>query len=195
MPYTIVKFTNFFCNLYFPHSSSPLAKNKHAHVLSCFSRVWLFVTPWSVALQAPLYKRFFRQEYWSGMPYSPSGDLRNPRIESASLMSPALAGRLFTTSAKHSYQSWLLWSNITFFSQPHSNISLKMYYTCLTFPNGLYSSHEDRAYPSTLSLYLHITQYIALQVESLTERKYKQESNGIEEHNKRILKYNRRHQQ
>ena len=43
--------------------------------------------------------RFSRQEYWSGLPWPPSGDPPNPEIEPASLMSPALAGRLFTTSA------------------------------------------------------------------------------------------------
>ena len=42
---------------------------------------------------------FSRQEYWSGMPCPPPGDLPDPGIEPASLMSPALAGRFFTTSA------------------------------------------------------------------------------------------------
>ena len=41
---------------------------------------------------------FSRQEYWSGMPFSSPGDLPDPRIESVSLMSPALAGVFFTTS-------------------------------------------------------------------------------------------------
>ena len=38
-------------------------------VLSCFSRVWLLEIPWTVALQAPLSMVFFRQEYWSGLPF------------------------------------------------------------------------------------------------------------------------------
>ena len=42
---------------------------------------------------------FSRQEYWSGMPCPPPGDLPNPGIEPTSLMSPALAGGFFTTSA------------------------------------------------------------------------------------------------
>ena len=42
---------------------------------------------------------FSRQENWSGFPCPPSGDLSNPGIEPVSLMSPALAGRLFTTGA------------------------------------------------------------------------------------------------
>ena len=44
-------------------------------MLSRFSHVQLFVTPWTVARQAPLFLGFSRQEYWSGLPYSPPGDL------------------------------------------------------------------------------------------------------------------------
>ena len=40
---------------------------------------------------------FFRQEYWSGLPFPPPGNLPDPGIEPASLASPALAGRFFTT--------------------------------------------------------------------------------------------------
>ena len=36
-------------------------------MLSHFSHVWLFVTPWTVALEAPLPMGFSRQEYWSGL--------------------------------------------------------------------------------------------------------------------------------
>ena len=50
-------------------------------------------TPWTVALQAPLSMGFSRQEYWSGLPCPPPGDLSNLEIESMSLTSPALAGR------------------------------------------------------------------------------------------------------
>ena len=55
------------------------------------------VTLWTVACQAPLSMGFCRQEYWSGLPCPPPGDLPNPRIEPMSLMSPALASRFFTT--------------------------------------------------------------------------------------------------
>ena len=48
--------------------------------------------------QAPLSMRFSRQEYWSGLPCSPPGDLPHPGIEPRSLMSPALASKFFTTS-------------------------------------------------------------------------------------------------
>ena len=68
-------------------------------MLSCFSHVWLFVTLWTVAHQAPLSMiRFSRQEYWSGLPCRPSGDLPDPGIEPVSLTSTALAGGFFTTS-------------------------------------------------------------------------------------------------
>ena len=40
---------------------------------------------------------FSRQEYWSGLPFPPLGDLPNPEVEPASLGSPALLGRFFTT--------------------------------------------------------------------------------------------------
>ena len=55
---------------------------------------------WQVGLtlcdpnQAPLSMGFPRQEYWSGLPCPPPGDLPDPGIEPAS---PALAGRFFTT--------------------------------------------------------------------------------------------------
>ena len=42
---------------------------------------------------------FSRQEYWSGLPHPPPGDLRNPGIKPMSLTFPALADRFFTTSA------------------------------------------------------------------------------------------------
>ena len=68
-------------------------------MLSHFSCVRFFATPWTVARQAPLSLGFLRQEYWSGLPCPPPGDLPKPGTEPASLMSPALAGGFFTTSA------------------------------------------------------------------------------------------------
>ena len=54
---------------------------------SRFSRVRLFMTLWTVAHQAPLTMGFSRQEYWSGLPYPPPGDLPNPGMEPASHVS------------------------------------------------------------------------------------------------------------
>ena len=65
-------------------------------MLSLFSRVWLFVTPWTIAHQAPLSMGFSRQEYWSGFPYPSPGNLTDPGIKATSPTSPALT--LFTTS-------------------------------------------------------------------------------------------------
>ena len=48
-------------------------------------RIQLFMTLWTVAHQAPLSVGFFRQEYWSGLPFPPPRDLPDPGIESASL--------------------------------------------------------------------------------------------------------------
>ena len=68
-------------------------------VLSRFSRVQLYATLWTLAHQAPPSMGFPRQEYWSGLPCPPSEDLPDPGIEPASLQSPAVAGRFFTTDA------------------------------------------------------------------------------------------------
>ena len=51
------------------------------------SHVQLFATPWTRAYQAPPSMGFFRQEYWSGLPFPSPGDLLNPGIEPGS---PAL---------------------------------------------------------------------------------------------------------
>ena len=67
--------------------------------VASLSRVRLCATPWTVAHQAPLSMGFSWQEYWNRLPCPPPVDLPNPRIEPASLRSPALAGRFFTTSA------------------------------------------------------------------------------------------------
>ena len=62
-------------------------------LLSC---VQLFETRWTVTHQAPLSLGFSRQEYLSGLPCPPPGDIPHPGIKPASLGSPALAGRFFT---------------------------------------------------------------------------------------------------
>ena len=73
----------------------------------CFSSVYVFlfscsvvsdsVMPCTVARQAPLFMELSRQQYWSGLPFPSPGDLSNPGIEPASLVSPALASGFFTT--------------------------------------------------------------------------------------------------
>ena len=58
-----------------------------------------FVVPWTVACQASLSMGFPRQEYWSGLPFPPPGDLPDPGIEPLSLISPALADGFFSTES------------------------------------------------------------------------------------------------
>ena len=64
-----------------------------ACMLSCFSRVWLFATLWTVACQVPLSMGFSRQKYCSRLPFPPPRDLPDPGIEPTA---PALAGGFFT---------------------------------------------------------------------------------------------------
>ena len=81
-----------------PSSSLPPLTLLLLLLLSHFSRIQLFATLWTVAHQVPLSMGFSRQEYWDGLPYHPPGDLPKPGMESMSLVSPALAGKFFTTS-------------------------------------------------------------------------------------------------
>ena len=60
-------------------------------VRSCMlSHVHPFVTPWTAICQAPLSMKFSRQEYWNGLPFPTPGDLPDPQVELAFLVSPAL---------------------------------------------------------------------------------------------------------
>ena len=81
-----------------PHSSYLLLNNQYpktqwVHIICMLSRVWLFVTPWTVACHAPLAMGLSRQEYWIELPFPSPGDLPHPGIEP---LFPALAGRFFT---------------------------------------------------------------------------------------------------
>ena len=99
-------------NFYF---IAPTAEHIIACMLNCFSHIQLFVIPWTVACQAPLSVAFSRQEYWSGFPCPPPGDLPIPGNESVDLASPALSDRFFTIYAT--------WETL--------NISLvQMYFLC-----------------------------------------------------------------
>ena len=59
----------------------------HIVKVKSLSRVGLFMTPWTVAHQAPPSMGFSRQEYWSGLPFPSPGDLSDPGIKPRS---PAL---------------------------------------------------------------------------------------------------------
>ena len=86
---------------------------RQERMLSCFSHIWLFATPWTVAHQALLPMGFSRQEYWSGLPFPSPGDLPDSGIVPES---PALAGGFFTTSAtrKSDSKTKLYWQKQRF---------------------------------------------------------------------------------
>ena len=58
----------------------------------------LFVTLWTIACQAPLPMEFSRQEYWSGLVFTPTGDLPYPEMERMSVMSPVY---VYTANRKY----------------------------------------------------------------------------------------------
>ena len=70
----------------------------YMHVYVLFSPVQLLSTPGTVACQAPLTMGFSRQEYWTGLPCPPPGDLPDPGIKLVLLLPFDLAGRFFTTA-------------------------------------------------------------------------------------------------
>ena len=80
------------------------------HYTLVLSRAWFFATPWTVAM-APLFMRFPRQNYWSGLPFPTLGDLPDTEIKSSSPSCPALAGRFFTTSA--TWEAFIITQNIS----------------------------------------------------------------------------------
>ena len=63
-------------------------------IVKSLSRVRLFATPWTAAYQAPLSMGFFRQEYWSGLPFPSPGDIPHPGIEPGS---PAFQAEALTS--------------------------------------------------------------------------------------------------
>ena len=72
-------------------------------VVKSLSRVRLFVTPWTIAHQAPPSMGFSRQEYWSGLPFPSPGDLPNPGIEPRS---PTLQADALTSEPPDANQSY-----------------------------------------------------------------------------------------
>ena len=87
-----------------------LYSSVHYLAMHVLSQVQSFVTPWTIAHQAPLSMGFARQEYWSRSPFPPPGDLPNPGIKGASA---ALAGEFFTTEPPGGLaKQWLLLSDV-----------------------------------------------------------------------------------
>ena len=79
---------------FYPGAALPMHASMH---VSHFYHFRLFATLWIVARQVSPSMGFSRQEYWSGLPCPPPGIFPDRGIEPVSLMSPALAGRFFTT--------------------------------------------------------------------------------------------------
>ena len=78
------------CSLIFQYSQ----RKKHpvSYQLDWVWGTWLFMTPWTVAFQAPLSMGFSRQEYWSALPSPPLGDFHNPGVQSRSPAPPDRQG-------------------------------------------------------------------------------------------------------
>ena len=71
--------------------------NKQESCAPSLSHVCLFVTLGTVPCQAPLSLEFFKQEFWSGLPFPPPRDLPDPGIQPVSPDSSTLAGGFLTT--------------------------------------------------------------------------------------------------
>ena len=116
--------------------SFPMLLRTHECAPSHFSHVRLFVTPWTVAGQAPVSMGFSRQEHWGELPCPPPGGLPDLGTEPASLASPALAGRFFTASA-----TWeASYAHTCTYQNAHNSCVLGMY-ICVTF-------HVHKSIPS-----------------------------------------------
>ena len=78
--------------------------------------VWLFAIPWTLTYQAPLSMGFYRQEYWSGLPFPFLGDLPDPGIEARSpaLQANALPSEplgkpiMFAQLCKYATMHWIM---------------------------------------------------------------------------------------
>ena len=126
------------------------------------------MTPWTVAHQAPL-SMGLRQEYWIELPCPPPGDLPSTEIEPKSHLSPALAGRFFTTTATGSptcncfQKCFCALEDQLQFSVPSSNIYCLSFlkppcvypllptptgigFICFTSDSGTYLHQEEGSY-------------------------------------------------
>ena len=110
-----------------------------------------FVTPWTVAHQAPLSRRFPRQAYWSGLPFPPPRHPPDPGIKPRS---PALAGSFFTIWATREVNTSLcIWYATIDLANEFFPILVNMVHQ-----NQLAFSCLDQQYTSTL-LYQQVYQF------------------------------------
>ena len=82
--------------------------------MKSLSRVRLFVTPWTVAHQAPPSMEFSRQEYWNGLPFPAPGDLPDPGIEPGC---PALRADTLPSEPPKSPKAYLSHNQLMSFKQ------------------------------------------------------------------------------
>ena len=83
--------------------------SRYCAILQYYSRAqscWLFATAWTVAHQTPLSMGFFRQEYWSGLPFPSPRDLPNSGIEPKFPLSLALQADSLATKPLSNFQYW-----------------------------------------------------------------------------------------
>ena len=115
------------------------------YVLSHFSCVWLFVDQ---IHQAPLSMRFCREDYWSGLSCTPSGDLPNPGIKLGVFYVSCMVGRFFTTGASWEVQTIKIASLVLSLSllkpvhHPIENETLNIEFICLKDFIGSLWSHR-----------------------------------------------------
>ena len=123
-----------------PISSLPLQiSTVWVHAMSLQSCSTL-ATQRTVARQAPLSVGLSRQEYWHGLPCPPPRDLLDPGILPASLMSPELTGRFFTTRATREAQ--ISTEDETNTQEPYSTSFSWFHFGLMTTHGGeLYYTH------------------------------------------------------
>ena len=120
------------------------------------------MTLWTIARQAPLSMGFSRWEYWSGLPLPSPGDLLHPGIKPSSLMSPALAGRFFTTTA-----TWEALSTI--FKSHSGDFSHKF---CKVLSHGCQEwSQDNTTAPSLFQSWSSVLRSPEGRIQSLPSRK------------------------
>ena len=118
------------------------------------SRGWPCEIPWTAGHQWLLSMEFSRQEYWIRMSFPPLGHLPNPGTEPKSLMSPALAGRFFTT--EQSGKSIIAFDLKTILLQ----ISKIRYYCCIYIYIYIYTHTHTHTHESIRKVKWHVKYHI-----------------------------------
>ena len=101
----VFKTSSFVKNMHVRRDYNRKSRPERDRSHSCFRCLWWCsvmsnsMILWTIAHHAPLSMGFTRQEYWSGFPCPPPGDLSNLENEPTSLMFPAVAGRFSTTGS------------------------------------------------------------------------------------------------